>query len=154
MYWQAEKKLVKQQYLLHMSSQYGKLWPTNGWDRFSSLRHPSKFQRVSCLRSVTAPTSHSGLVEVNQSLHDVWPFPGLIRCIHFRGLLPPNGILPDAESTLHSSLAFSYIGSVTARHASSGRQPNCGVVSPRVWAAIPFDIGRSNCLLFYIFMAG
>jgi len=24
------KKLVIQQYLLHLSSQYGKLWPTNG----------------------------------------------------------------------------------------------------------------------------
>jgi len=29
-YRQSEKKHVKQQYLLHMSSQYGKLWPTNG----------------------------------------------------------------------------------------------------------------------------
>jgi len=27
------KKLVRQQYLLHMSSQYGELRPTNGWDR-------------------------------------------------------------------------------------------------------------------------
>ena len=25
-----KKKLVKQQYRLHMSSQYGELWPTNG----------------------------------------------------------------------------------------------------------------------------
>jgi len=30
MYQQSEKKLVKQQYLLHMSSQYGELRPTNG----------------------------------------------------------------------------------------------------------------------------
>jgi len=30
MYRQSEKKLVKQQYLLHMSSQYGELRPTNG----------------------------------------------------------------------------------------------------------------------------
>jgi len=42
-YWYIDnqKKLVKQQYLLHMSSQYGELWPTNGWDRFGSLGHPS-----------------------------------------------------------------------------------------------------------------
>jgi len=48
----------------------------------------------------------------------------------FWGLLPPDGILPRAKFTLHPSLAFSYIGSVrpTARHCSSGRQPNCGVV--------------------------
>ena len=33
-------KNVKQQYLLHMSSQYGELRPTSAWDRFVSLRHP------------------------------------------------------------------------------------------------------------------
>ena len=44
--------------------------------------------------------------------------------IHFWGLLPPNGILSAAKFILHPSLAFSYIGSVTARHSSSGRQPN------------------------------
>jgi len=44
--------------------------------------------------------------------------------IHFRGLLPGNGILPGAKFTLRPSLAFFYIGSVTARHWSSVRQPN------------------------------
>jgi len=48
------KKLVKQQYLLHMPSQHGELRPSNGWDRFGSLGHTSKFQRVSVLGSVTA----------------------------------------------------------------------------------------------------
>jgi len=48
------KKLVKQRYVLHMSPQYGELWPTNGWDRSSSLGHPRKFQRVSRLDSITA----------------------------------------------------------------------------------------------------
>jgi len=43
------KKLV-----LHMSPQYGDLWPTNGWDWSGSLRHPCKFQRVSRLGSITA----------------------------------------------------------------------------------------------------
>jgi len=42
----------------------------------------------------------------------------------FSGLLPPNGILPVAKFTFRRSLAFSYIGSVTARHSSSGREPN------------------------------
>ena len=46
------KKLVKQQYLLHMS--YGELRPTNGWDRFGSLGHRYKFQLVLRLGSVTA----------------------------------------------------------------------------------------------------
>jgi len=35
------KKLVKQQYLLQMSPQYGELQPTSGWDRSGSLGHPS-----------------------------------------------------------------------------------------------------------------
>jgi len=48
------KKLVKQQYVLHMSPQYGELRPTSGWDRSGSLRHLCKFQLVSCLGSVTA----------------------------------------------------------------------------------------------------
>jgi len=60
MYQQSEKKLVKQQYLLHMSPQYGELRPTSGWDRFCSLGHPSKFQRVSLLGSFTAWHCSSG----------------------------------------------------------------------------------------------
>jgi len=37
------KKTVKQQYLPHMSLQYGELRPTSGWDRFTSLWHPAHF---------------------------------------------------------------------------------------------------------------
>jgi len=54
------KKTVKQQYLPHMSPQYGELRPTSGWDRFVCLGHPSKFQRLSRLGSVTARYSSSG----------------------------------------------------------------------------------------------
>jgi len=53
-------KLVTQRYLLQMSSQYGELRPTNGWDWSSSLGHPSKFQRVSRLGSVIAQYSSRG----------------------------------------------------------------------------------------------
>jgi len=55
-----KKKLVKQQCLRHMSSQYGERWPTSGWDLLESLRHPCKFQRVSRLGSVTALHSSCG----------------------------------------------------------------------------------------------
>ena len=48
------KKLVKQQYVLHMSPQYGERRPTSGWDRLTSLGYPCKFQLVSRLGSVTA----------------------------------------------------------------------------------------------------
>jgi len=44
--------------------------------------------------------------------------------IHFWGLLAPNGMLPAAKFTLCPSLMYSYIGSVTAWHSSSGHQPN------------------------------
>jgi len=87
--------------------------------------HPSKFQRVSRLRFPTAPTSLNGSQ------------PNFARCfavswvatlyIHFRGILPPNGILLDASFTLRPRLAFSYIRTITARHSSSGHQPNFAV---------------------------
>ena len=54
------KNLVKQQCLLHMSSQYGELRLTSGWDRSGSLGHPSYFQRVSRLGSVTVRHFSSG----------------------------------------------------------------------------------------------
>jgi len=38
--------------------------------------------------------------------------------------LLPNGILPGANFTLRASLAVSHIGSITAQHSNSGRQPN------------------------------
>jgi len=117
------KKLVKQQYLLHMSSQYGELRPTGDWDRYGSLGHPSRFQRVSRLGSVTAATS------LNRSQ------PNFARClavssagtlhIHFRGFLPRYGILPGAKLTLHPPS----FGSVTAQHLNSGREPNFAALS-------------------------
>jgi len=44
--------------------------------------------------------------------------------VPFSGLLPRDGILPGAKFPIRRTFAFSYIGSVTARHCSSGRQPN------------------------------
>jgi len=54
------KKLVKQQCLPHVSSQYGELRPTSGWDLLASLGHPGTFQRISDLGSVTAWHASSG----------------------------------------------------------------------------------------------
>jgi len=48
------KNLIKQQYVLHMSPQYGELRPPSGGDRFTSLGYPWKFQRVLRLGSITA----------------------------------------------------------------------------------------------------
>jgi len=107
---------------------YGELQPTNGSDWLASLGHPSKFQRVSRLGFVTAPTSlNSGQ-------------PNFARClaicsagtlyIHLGGLLPPNGIMPGAEFTLRPSFAVSYIGSITAQHSSTGRAAITFSISP------------------------
>jgi len=52
-------------------------------------------------------------------LHEIWPSPGLVDYMYIFGGSCPDRILPGAEFTLHPSLAFSYIGSVTARHSSS-----------------------------------
>jgi len=74
------KKLVKQQCLLHMSSQYGELRPINGWDRFGSLGHPSKFQRLSSLGSIVGVSQtlqhwEEGATYIWQGGHHVghWP---------------------------------------------------------------------------------
>jgi len=137
------RKLAKQQYLLHMSPQYGELGPTSIWDPFVSLEHPIEFQRVSCLSFVTAPTSLAGS-EPNfaQCLAISWP---ATVYIHFWRLLPHNGITPGTKFTLCRSLAFCYIGSITARHSSSGHQPNCSVeqTAPPIFdrAAITLGIG-------------
>jgi len=85
--------------------------------------------------------------------------------IRFRGLLSPDGISPRAKFTLGPSLAFSYIGSVTARHSSSGVPKLCSVhgvrsgitelsqkASPILgWAAITLGIGphSSYCYCDY-----
>jgi len=47
MYRQSEKKLVQQQYLLHMSPQYGELRPTSGWDRFREFGAPQLLSTAS-----------------------------------------------------------------------------------------------------------
>jgi len=82
MYQQSEKKLVKQQYLLHMPSQYGELRSTNGRDRLAGLGHPSIFQWGSRLGSLL---QRRRLTEVNQTLHDVWPSAGCVYYIYIFG---------------------------------------------------------------------
>jgi len=48
------------------------------------------------------------------------------------GALAPNGILPGAKFTLCPSLAFSYFGSVTARHSSRSFSTKGATYMPRV----------------------
>jgi len=119
------KKLVrlKKQYLLHMSPQYSELRPTSVEICWRVWGTPANFNGF-CILSSLLQRRHSR--EANQTLHDVWPPPGLVHCIYtFSELLPPDGISPHANFTLRPSLAFSYIGSITARHSNDGQgQPN------------------------------
>jgi len=116
------KKVVKQQYLPHMSSQYGELGPLAAEISSVVFGHPCKFQLVSHLGFVTAATSLNGSQpNFARRLAVSWAD---TLYIHFWELLPLSGIVPAAKITLRPSLAFSYIGSITARHSSSGRQLN------------------------------
>jgi len=111
--------------------------------------------------------------QANQTLHHTWPSPALVDYIYILGSLAPDEILPGAKVTLRPSLAFSYIGSVTARHTSSGRQPTLwrgtrnGITelsqrAPPIfgWAAITLGIGpgpHSSCYFvfssfYYLFL--
>ena len=106
-----------------MSPQYGELQPTSGWDQLPGLgQHHSNFNGFRVLASLLHRCRST---EVNQTLHNVWPSHGLVHYTlytgtHFRALAPDR-ILPGAKFTLHPSLAFSYIDSVTAWHQTSGR---------------------------------
>ena len=46
------KKAAKQQYLLHMSSQYGELRPTSGWDLLACLGTPANFNGFRALAAL------------------------------------------------------------------------------------------------------
>ena len=88
---------------------------------------PQQISRVSRLGFVIAPTSHNG-GQPHFARYLAVSWAGTL-CIHFWGLLSPQGILPGAKFTLRPNLAFSYIGSFTARHLSSGRQANFAAFS-------------------------
>jgi len=116
------KKLVKQQYVLHTSSQYGDLRPTNCRDRLADLGHPGKFQRVSRLAFVTAATSLNGTQpKFARCLAVSWA--GILYTVYtFSGALAPWNFTRYKIHFTPKSCIF--IGSVTARHSSSGHQPN------------------------------
>ena len=80
--WTIGKKRVKQHYLFHMSSQYGRLRPTSGWDRFISLGTPTNFNRFRVLASLLLRRRSP---EANQTLHDLWLSPGLVHYIYIFG---------------------------------------------------------------------
>ena len=128
-----------------MFSQYGERRPTNGWDWLVSFGYPSNFHGFRVLASLI---HRRRLTEVNHTLHDVWPSPVLVHYIYILGAVVPNGILPGAKFSASKScviLCWQRYCTALEQWASAKL---CGIVSSRDRAAIPFDIGRSNCLVF------
>jgi len=118
-----KKKLVKQQYLLHMFPQYhASFGPLTAEIGLPVWGTPANFNGFRVLPSLLQRRRSA---EANQTLHGVWPSPGLLRYVHIFGGSCPLTEFGQLQKTLYvPSLAFSYIGSVTARHSSSGCQPN------------------------------
>ena len=152
-----QKKLLNtKKYLLYTSWQYGELQPTSGWYRLVSFGHPANFNGFRVLASLLHRRRST---EVNQTLHDVWPSHRLVHYMYiFWGSCPVNGMLPRAKLSLRPSLAFSYIGTVTARHWSSRRQPNFAALNrgrhlyssrrPSRWA-----LSHISSSFFFFFLA-
>ena len=141
------KKLVKQQYLLHMSLQYGELQPTNGWDRFGSLGNPSKFQWVSkswlhCCNDIAHRRSTKLCTMFGHLLGCLGISWSGILYIHFRGLLPPPWrklALCKTDFTSKSCVLL-YWHHYCAALQQRASAKHCGVVEGMEW--LNFRRGR------------
>ena len=89
-----------------MSLQYRNFGPlTAEIDRIWEFGAPNKFQRVSRLGFVIAPTSlNGGQPRFVQCLAVAWAGTLPRRPIHFWGLLSHNGIVPGAKFTFRPIL--------------------------------------------------
>jgi len=118
-YWQSEKNFLNSNISIcpHSMVNFGLLTAEICWRVWGI---PANFNAFRVLASLLQ-RRHS--TEVNQTLHDVWPSPGLVHYIYiFWGFWSGTEFFLRAKFTLRPSLAFSYIGSVTSRHSSSGPQ--------------------------------
>jgi len=94
--------------------------------------------------------------EANQTLHDVWPSPGLLDYfIHFRRLLPRNGIFPGAKFTVSSkSCTLLYWQRYCTALKQSAQAKLCSVehTAPHIFsrATITFGIGPHSSLFHLI----
>jgi len=142
------QKLVKQQCLPHMSSQYGELRPTSRWDWLVVWDTPTNFNGF---RNLASLLQRRRSTEANQTLHNVWPSPGLVHYIYiFWGSCSIMECCHVQKFTFRPSLALSYIGSVTALHSSNGRQTNCGIEqrAPPIFGRAAITLGidqHSSC---------
>ena len=143
------KKPVKQQYLLHMCSQYGELRSTNDWEWFISLGHPNKIQRFRILASLLH-RHHS--MDVKQTLHMFGhPLNWYTIYTFLRALAPKrNSARCNIQFASKSCVLFWQDYCMALEQWVWAKL--CGMVSSRDRAAIPFDIGQSNCLVWTSFL--
>jgi len=105
--------------------QYGEHRCTNGWDRFTSLGHPNKFQRVSRLAFVTAATSLTG----GQPNFARWPSAGLVHCIYIlRGSCPLTEFYQVQNSLYVPNLVLLYWQRYCTALQQQTSAKLCGVV--------------------------
>jgi len=143
--------MVKQQYLLHMSRQYGGLRHRLAAEIGSGVwGTPANFNGFCVLASLLQRRRSPEANQSYQTLHDVWPSSGLVTKYAFGG----SCLLAELRHVQNSlcvqvlrspNCSHTGTGSVTARHSSSERQPNCGVQQrmPPIFsrAAITLRIG-------------
>jgi len=137
-------------------SQFGELRPTN-WVRFTSLGHPSKFQRVSRLVFGTTATSLTG-GQPNFARRLAVSSAGTLYT--FLGALASDGILPGAKFTLrpiwrspiltallHGTPAADV--SQTLRRGTGNGITEISQTAPHIfgWAAITLGIGPDSSSL-------
>ena len=88
---------------------------------------PANFNRFRVLASLLQRRRST---EANQTLHDVWPSPARLHYLYtFGGCCPVTEFCQVQNSVCVLQVLRSPIGSVTARHSSSGREPNFAALS-------------------------
>jgi len=110
-----------------MSSQYGEHWPVGTEICWRVWGTPANFNGF-CVLTALLQRRHSP--ETNQTLHDVWLLPGLVDYIYiFGGYCPVTEFCHVQNLVCVLQVLRSPIGSVTARHSSSGHEPNFSTLS-------------------------
>ena len=104
------KKPVNQQYLLHMSPQYGELRPLAAETDWRVWGTPANFNGF---RVLTSLLQQRRSTEANQTLHNVWPWLHYIYI--FGGCCPVTEFCQVQNSLCVLQVLRSPIGSVTAQ---------------------------------------
>jgi len=104
------KKVVKQQYLPHMCSQYDDFGPMAAEIRSLVWATPANFNGFRVLASLLQRRPST---EANQTLHDVWPSPGLVHYIYIYTF---SGAHAPLQSFARCKIHFAKIHKIHSDH--------------------------------------